>query len=172
VHHAQVEAGSLPTTPIYTSGGTASRAADRLDYAASGNVSDGRYRIEFDLIPLYGTQDAPAALHAVGIGADADNRVSISIDTSENITLDLVAGGTPQASITGTVDIGDGGTYHVKAVAKADDVRLYVGGVLDGTPDTSAAATLSPTTIFVGTYLGTASHLAIWAIHKLRIYEA
>ena len=76
-----------------------------------------------------------------------------------------------QASITGTTDISDGDFHTLRGTWQLNNVVLYVDGVSEGTPDTSATAPTGLDRLYIGT-TPTSSQAYRYGVRDLQLYRA
>jgi hypothetical protein len=140
VWQAQLETGSVATSPIVTTAGTASRVADVVSLTGASSLigqTGGSLYVEFER-PNY-NPTVVQRLFSVTDGS-ATNRISVIINNAtSNIELLVTNGGVSQASIVGSAI-----TSSAKfAVGYAlNDIAFYVNGASAGT---DASATIPAT---------------------------
>lgn len=146
---AQLEVLPFPSSRQPTLTTTVARNADALRYAASDNVDVAQGSIVISVAPFAG-DTAARGLLAVSDGT-ANNRLALAItSTTGTASWTSVVDGSTQFGITGGTSL-VGGRHVVAGSWQADDARLYVDTIDEGTPDTSTSTSdLAPTTIYVG----------------------
>jgi hypothetical protein len=130
VWQAQLELGSVATSPIVTTAGTASRVADAITLtSASSLIGQTVFSIfaEYDLSTF--TASDNACLLALTDGT-ADHMAVLRTQTDGDVELYVRAGGADQATIASTVD---NGVIKVGYRVKSNDGVLYIDGVSIGT---------------------------------------
>jgi hypothetical protein len=131
----QMETGSVATSPIVTTAGTASRVADVVSLTGASSLigqTGGSLYVEFER-PNY-NPTVVQRLFSVTDGS-ATNRISVIINNiSSNIELLVTNGGVSQASIVGSA-ITSSAKFAVGYAV--NDIAFYVNGASAGT-DTSA----------------------------------
>lgn len=81
----------------------------------------------------------------------------------------LASGGATQAAFEATTDIGDRRWHEVRSTYAADDVKVYIDGTSEGTPDTSASLAVGTSQINIGSlFNGTAQ---ADALVRFRLYN-
>ncbi len=147
----QVEAQPVLSSYVATVGSTAARAADTLRYTVTEFDIDSRgISLVADIdrgVVVGGISD----MLRVSDGASNNDRVNIlltSAGTAARIIVTAVAVG--QTDLTGTTNTGTGGLLTIAAFANTNDVRLFVNGTVEGTPDTNATMPANLDTVDIG----------------------
>jgi hypothetical protein len=140
---AQLETGSVATSPIVTTAGTASRVADVVSLTGASSLigqTEGTLYVEID------TRSFGSNRRILDVALDVNtDRITIQKgngnDTLQGI---VVVGNVTQALISGTATAS--GIFKIAFAYKADDFAMYVNGVQSGT-DTSGTV---PAAISIG----------------------
>jgi hypothetical protein len=169
---AQVEAQLFATSPIQTTASSVTRTADDLRYSATGNALASSGSLVVSAMRL--SHDAPTDAEyfaTIGSSGSAANKVHIASgagDACRAVVTDN--SGVDTASIDGTTDVSNGASHTCRATWSTNDVKLFVDGVGEGTPDTSAAMPASFANIFIGS-ARTSTLQANGLIRRVRIYS-
>lgn len=167
---AQLEDGvERASSYVYTAAAAATRVKDQLQYASAGSVTAGTGTITAKV--LY-TEDTGlgGTICAISNAGDADYKFQLDIDTSEHAHCTSVVSATVQASIVGTTSMVNGLIHRVHTQWAANDIRLYVDSISQGTRDTSCSVGVSMTVIDVGQDTEAANQIGA-VINELRIYR-
>jgi len=136
---AQCELGDYMTSPIRTSGSSASRLFDDLEYVANGNIGDtdaGEGTIMFDyLYASYAMADPGYAFYITDGGSNDDSVLGAINNTGEKPTVYIIETANPPDVIDGpAVETADGLIHEVRCDWGAS-TTVYTDGVA-GTPVT------------------------------------
>jgi hypothetical protein len=140
---AQVESGSVATSPIVTTAGTASRVADVVSLTGASSLigqASGWVYAQVNL-RAYATT---VSRRIIDLYADLNNRITLTYEAGGTLSFLIVVGGVVQAQISSGV--ATAGNYKIAAAYTLNDIVFYVNGVQIGT-DTSATI---PTTSIAG----------------------
>jgi hypothetical protein len=133
---AQLETGSVATSYIPTTAGTASRSADVISVsgAVSGSIgqTEGTMYVEVETRVTAGT--AAKRILTISNGNDTGNRISIGKQADDAFIGSILSGGVAQAAITSTTN--QSGSFKIALAFAANDAVLYINGTQIGT-DTS-----------------------------------
>jgi len=135
VYGHQWEAGSYPTSYIPTYGTSATRTADACNKTGISSLigqASGTLYWEGKIIQL--GDEGRISLS----DGSADDRLWIRLLTNGEITWNVYNGGTEQAAISSLSAYSVGDTIKVAATYAANDFKLYINGVEQGT-DTSGS---------------------------------
>jgi len=145
--HCQQETGDIPTSPIRTSGVTASRSATVLQTALSNiagfNAAKYTLQVSFRL-PVVGTRDR--AMCSIFDGTNG-NRLTIAVNSGAGMSYSVASGG---AQVAGAVGPLPGTSVNKIAVSCEANMFLSSFNGVAGTADTSGAMPISPTTLNIG----------------------
>jgi hypothetical protein len=164
----QQETAVVPSSLIEKAGAaTATRLADVLTYDDSNAATSGTIEVGV-VCPDY---DIASDVILAGIGADADNRLEIYVDSANDRASVIV-----RASATTSVDLNassgdvfDGEEHAVRVTYDTDDVELFYDGASVGT-DTSATMLGAVGALRVGS--GVTAGQSGCAITSLRTWDA
>jgi len=138
IWQAQLETGSVATSPIVTTAGTASRVADVVSLASASSVigqTSGTMFIDLDTRVLRDVFGGISRRFLCISDGTVDNRVNIIQSLSNDaINMTVTVGGVAQASISSSAD--QTGRVKIAAAYAVNDFALYINGVQIGT-DTS-----------------------------------
>ena len=135
VWQAQLETGSVATSPIVTTAGTANRVADSVTLASASSLigqTQGTLYVEYERLNF--SPSVAQRIFGVSDGSNT-NRIQMFIATTGAQDLVVTASGSLQALI-GTAGVISGISKGAVAYA-TNDIALYRNGVSTGT-DTSA----------------------------------
>ena len=137
VWQAQMETGSVATSPIVTTAGTASRVGDVVTLASASSVigqSAGTLYVEAERIGFL--NNLVERLFNVTDGSASANRIMLLIQENTKVArLIVTASSVAQADIVGSTLVS--GVFKMAGAYATDDVALYLNGASVGT-DTSA----------------------------------
>jgi hypothetical protein len=159
---AQVELGSVATSPIYTVASTVARTADVVSLTGASSLigqTEGTIYLEVDWQYVAGNQ------FLIDINADpatTDNRVAIYVSSGDEIFFNINADGVV-ATNTGVTSAGFTGVLKLAFAYAHNDCALYKDGAsisTDATVDFSAIATLAQ--IFLGQTLSGNQQANMW----------
>ena len=141
IWQAQLETGSVATSPIVTTAGTASRVADVVSLTgASSLIGQTEGTIFVDVIPVQaGATRAIISLDDDN-GTSVFNRYQLAISTSGTRRFQVVSNNVDQANIQPAGNV-DGLNWKIAVCYKLDDFAMYYNGVSVGT-DTSGVLPL------------------------------
>jgi hypothetical protein len=138
IWQAQLETGSVATSPIVTSAGTASRVADVVSLTGASSLigqTSGTMFIDLDTRVLRDVFGGVSRRFLCISDGTVDNRVNIIQSLSNDaINMTVTVGGVAQASISSSAD--QTGRVKIAAAYAVNDFALYINGVQIGT-DTS-----------------------------------
>jgi hypothetical protein len=133
----QMETGSVATSPIVTTAGTASRVGDVVTLASASSVigqSAGTLYVEAERIGFL--NNLVERLFNVTDGSASANRIMLLIQENTKVArLIVTASSVAQADIVGSTLVS--GVFKMAGAYATDDVALYLNGASVGT-DTSA----------------------------------
>lgn len=160
--------GAHPQSVIQAAGSTASRTVDLLDFTAANNANRlggtlacSFFTDSYDGIGAFGVLMAhTSTTDYVFLGNTATGDASVCQVLSGNVT---------QANISGTTDVMNGAAHTATCSWGANDARLYVDGLSEGTPDTAVTVPASLTSIKVAN--AAAGTSGDFAIQRCRIYD-
>jgi hypothetical protein len=137
---AQVEALPIMSSYVVTAGVTAGRTADTLRYNVTEFDIDSRgVSLVVDINRGVLTASSVSGLLRLSDGASNNDRVNLLLTTTGTAARTLVtAASVGQADFSGTTNTGTGALFTIAAFAKTNDVRMFVNGTQEGTPDVSA----------------------------------
>lgn len=149
---AQLELGAFATSPILTTGSTATRAADVVAIESPTSyvsLAQGGAFVEWmeDLGPISVTR----TLFAYRV--DVNNRIFATIDAADNkISLTVISGGATVASLRSTNAVVAGAAYRMGVRWALNDVAAFFSPSLGAAPaqDTSATMPTGTPTLWVG----------------------
>lgn len=150
---------------IKTTTAAVTRLADApLDYRGVALPQRGTIALDV-LMPDRNLGSLP--LGGMNDGGSVNQRVEVYHDATTDAQQTIVSAGSLQANIIGSTDISDGKWREVRSTFSTNDVRAYVDGVAEGTPDTSCniPAELDRVTVG-GNYNGAASG----ALVRMRLF--
>jgi hypothetical protein len=135
VWQAQLETGSVATSPIVTTGSTASRVADSVTLASASSLigqSAGTLYAEIQSLNFNSTSLRNVLAVSDGTG---DNRIVIRSVTSQDNRYQafVFTGGVTQALISQSANNSNGAILKIALAYATDDVALYIGGASIGT---------------------------------------
>jgi hypothetical protein len=160
VWQAQLETGSVATSPIVTTAGTASRVADVVSLTGASSLigaTEGSLFIEFEIGALLG---ATARGFLTISNGTTSQRVNLAwVSTASNEMSMIVTSGTTQANIGTSAQV-KVGIYKVSCAYKVNDFAFVVDGSVIGT-DTSGLVPTGMDRIDLGQNL-TANSLQGW----------
>lgn len=162
----QIEAGAFASSPIITTTAAVARNADVDSYASAGNWNEtgSTVTVSAPSIPsVLTTNQVPFSA-----ATDASNYAVIYINSSGFAVAEVYVGGAAQAVVAGTTDLRGSTGAKITAVFATNDVRLYVNGVAEGTPDTSATMP-SCTTINIGCFV-TGGNQTFFPVRLVKVY--
>lgn len=159
----QVEQGSYPTGYIKTEGSAVARNADVLSYSGLSGLSAHSVFAKGSLIN--------SASSKVFVRVDDETSSNYSeLRTNVGGTLPrllVIGSSSTVASINGTTTINEGDVFELGSSVSDDDFELYVGGLSEGTPDTSGSAPVGLTRVNVGHAAGAVTGVAGYEVIKL-----
>jgi hypothetical protein len=126
----QAESGSVATSPIVTTAGTASRVADVVSLTGASSLigqTEGTLYAEVTTRLTGGTAGKVIA----ECRTDANNRFRILKSSTDAFQVIVTTGGVDQASITSSTN--QSGVFKVAFAYKLNDFAFYVNGVQIGT---------------------------------------
>lgn len=135
---AQVTATNKPVSYVKTEAATATRLSDRLLY--SGITLPSKGSIACDVL-FDGDIVSNAFIGTLSDGGSADNRVAAFLSDASGTDSGrsfVRTGAVTQADVTGTTAVDDRVWNEIRTPFAADDVRVLINGISEGTPDTSA----------------------------------
>jgi hypothetical protein len=132
---AQSTGEAHPSSYIKTTTASVTRLADVLTYPAGNAATSGTIEVGV-VCPDY---DLASDVILAGIGADADNRLEIYVDSANDRASVIVRnGGTTTVDLNGSAgDVFDGEQHTIRVAYDTNDVELFYDGASVGT-DTSA----------------------------------
>jgi hypothetical protein len=150
---AQAETGSVATSPIVTTAGTASRVADVVSLTGASSLigqSAGTFYMEVEK-PSYTTGAAAERLLSVSDGTNANRMLLQYTELAANkITAISITSSVQQVGITQADS--QSGITRLAYTYSLNDFALYVGGVSKGTDVSGTVPATSR--IDIGNYLG------------------
>jgi hypothetical protein len=171
VDFCQAETGSVATSPIVTTAGTASRVADSNLLASASSLigqTEGTLYAEVNLRAYAGT----ANRRIFDIYTDGSNRITLGAETGITISATVVNGGGVQAQIV--TGVFSAGIKKIAFAYKANDFALYIDGVQIGTDVSGTVPTVSNVSIGTnasgGANLG--DHIRSCALFPTRLANA
>lgn len=135
IHHAQVEDGSYPTSPIVTTGTTATRLADDVDgtdLLVNAVASADAFTVFLHASSVYASSNE----YQLSLSADASNYVAIYRTTGGRISALCVDGGVTQFNFP-TQAMSNGEEFKIALRVEENNSTLYLNGTRVGTVDTS-----------------------------------
>jgi hypothetical protein len=156
---AQLETGSVATSPIVTTAGTASRVADSVSLTGASSLigqTEGTLYVESEY--KTGGIDGARILEIVGSNSN-DNRVILIRGASSAVRIFIETADEGQADFTSTTN-NLTGVFRTAVAYKENDIALYVNGVANGT-DNSALIPVCDK-IYIGNQNGNVNHLNGW----------
>ena len=172
----QVELMDIPTSFIPTTTASAARHIDRLQFSTTGNATalQGSAVASFWLpnFNITATESAGNGLIEVSNGV-ADQALLYVWQSGDACNLQNRSGSVTQASPAGTTDVANGAVHTCVDSWATNDVRVFVDGLVEGTPDTSATSPGSGiTSITLGAQYSFAPTSALNGIlREVRIYS-
>jgi hypothetical protein len=133
---AQLELGSVATSPIVTTAGTANRVADVVSLTGASSLigqTEGYVAGAF----VAGAPSGANFRTVFSLGIDANNAILARLDTSNQLNALIVVGGVGQASFTSSALVA-GTKYGFVMSYSAGATLLSLNGVQVGTTDLSA----------------------------------
>jgi hypothetical protein len=147
----QIEFQPYPSSYVPTTTASANRSADVMQFAAASNANTAEGTIQIRTLRKNVDNNSPAYDFLVGVAADANNPISLSCNSLDVNDHALYSGGAIQYQVTGPIDCSAGEAYNLHVYWTTNRVRSFVNGTAFAAEDTTAAAPLSFTTIFIGT---------------------
>jgi hypothetical protein len=124
IWQAQLETGSVATSPIVTTAGTASRVADVVSLTGASSLIGQTEGTIFIDMTIVSPQTTPSRFLEIADGT-ASNRITIIAGASNSIRCIITTGGVAQTDLTS----GSGNTNAKVAIAYAtDDIIGYLNG--------------------------------------------
>jgi cysteine-rich repeat protein len=133
--HAQLEVGTRPMLPVLTTTAAAAKAADVTYYTQAGTAAGTLFA--YVLCPATDQLTATGIL-SLSDGTSGESMVLGVAAAGDAPTWTITDGAAAQVAITGTTDIYDGAVHTLRATWSTTSNTLYVDGVSEGVPDTSA----------------------------------
>jgi hypothetical protein len=133
IWQAQLETGSVATSPIVTTAGTASRVIDLQKMTGIGGLFGGSSM----LFASWRNQNTSATRVFGTLWENATNYIQLSLDTSNRLVGEVVAGGVSQASFTSSALV-TGTQYGAVLSFDTDSVFMCLNGAQVGATDTTA----------------------------------
>ena len=136
IWQAQFETGSVATSPIVTTAGTASRVADVISLTSASSLigqTEGYVAGAF----VAGAPSGANFRTVFSLGIDANNAILARLDTSNQLNGLIVSGGVSQASFTSSALVA-GTKYGFVMSYSAGATLLSLNGAQVGTTDLSA----------------------------------
>jgi cysteine-rich repeat protein len=133
--HAQLEVGTRPMLPVLTTTAAATKAADVTYYTQAGTAAGTLFA--YVLCPATDQLTATGIL-SLSDGTSGESMVLGVAAAGDAPTWTITDGSAAQVAITGTTDIYDGAVHTLRATWSTTSNTLYVDGVSEGVPDTSA----------------------------------
>jgi hypothetical protein len=130
---AQLETGSVATSPIVTTAGTASRVIDLNKLASASSLIGGAG----GLFVSWRNRNTGVARVLGTLWEDANNYIQLTLDTSNRLVGEVVAGGVSQATFTSSALV-TGTQYGAVISFDTDSVFMCLNGAQVGTTDTTA----------------------------------
>jgi hypothetical protein len=133
---AQVETGSVATSPIVTVASTVARSADAVSLTGASSLigqTEGYVAGAF----VAGAPSGASFRTVFSLGIDANNAILARLDASNQLDGLIVSGGVAQASFTSSALVA-GTTYGFVLSYSAGATLLSLNGAQVGTTDTSA----------------------------------
>jgi hypothetical protein len=171
VTRAQVEAHTVPSSPIDTTSATATRNPTDLEYAATGNVIAASGSV------VMGTLAGVNAFNGrqlLTIGTVSTDMITFTPGGAGVPVWGGTAGGAAQWNITGTSSLLSANpVFHVvRGTWITDNFHYYFDGTEEGTPDVSGTVVTFGNGIFVGEREGRNLQPETALITKLIIYPS
>jgi len=130
IWQAQLETGSVATSPIVTTAGTASRVADVVSLTGASSLIGQTEGTLYAEVTTRLTGGSVGKIIAE-CRTDANNRFRILKSATDAFQVIVTTGGVDQASITGSTN--QSGVFKVALAYKENDFAFYVNGVQIGT---------------------------------------
>jgi hypothetical protein len=160
---AQLETGSVATSPIVTTAGTASRVADAVSLTGASSLigqTEGVVYAEFQSLNF----NVPAQARRVVTLSDGttDNRITVAGIVNQNNRYQgiVVNATTATAQIQQSSDVANNSIVRVAIAYKLNDIAFYVNGASIGTDTSSAVPACSR--IDIGGQLGADQMINGW----------
>jgi hypothetical protein len=151
---AQLETGTVATSPIPTVASTVARTADDISLTSASSLigqTEGTVYIESE------TRIGGSGQRLFEINdATSDNRITCIVESNFTISTVVTVGGVGTASYTGATE---SNTIKVALAYANNDIATYVNAVANGTDTSSAIPATS--VVYLGSTL-TAAHLNGW----------
>lgn len=180
VHHyvggVQFEAQPVATSYVATVDSTAARSADVLIYTIPEfDIDDsGITLVATGTLPAYTASTFPALL-GISDGGATSNRITIYESCAGLPSCVVTASNAATAVVSGTTRLRDGTQHTLACYVAEDDVRLFVDGAPQGTPDTNAAVPDDLDTVSVGVSQGPVNqaqgHISSWAVYRGEVVQ-
>lgn len=134
---AYIESGASPTASV----------KDVLEYTSLDIPVNSTMACDI----LSDTSGAASVRVHASRNADASaNRSLLWTNGSEDSLITVVTGGATQANVTATTSVVNRVWRELRATVASDDVKLYVDGTSEGTPDTAATMATNHTQLDIG----------------------